>query len=87
MIRTNLMKEMDFDENDDRGFGHSQGNVKVGPGLLFAEIQNSAGLRRKTVVSSWAATVGVVGWTLGGGLGPLAGHYGYGVDNLLEAEV
>ena len=34
----------------------------------------------RVVVSGHAATVGIVGWTLGGGHGQLAPLYGLGVD-------
>ena len=37
------------------------------------------------IVSGWAITVGVIGWSIGGGHGPFAPGYGVGVDNILEA--
>jgi len=39
------------------------------------------------IVTGWATTVGVIGWSLGGGHGPLAPGYGLGVDNILEATI
>ena len=37
------------------------------------------------IVSGWASTVGVIGWSIGGGHGPFAPGKGVGVDNILEA--
>ena len=38
----------------------------------------------RVVVSGHAGNVGVVGWSLGGGHGQLAGVHGLGVDQVLE---
>jgi len=40
-----------------------------------------------TIASGWDPSVGVVGWSLGGGHGPFAPSLGLGVDNLLAAEL
>lgn len=37
------------------------------------------------IVSGWASTVGVIGWSIGGGHGPFSPGKGTGVDNILEA--
>jgi len=86
-IRTTLIKGMDFDTTDERGYGWSQGNVRAGSGVVFSEIHKEAADRGLVVSSGWAVTVGIAGWTLGGGHGPMANQLGLGVDNLLEAEI
>lgn len=35
----------------------------------------------------WVGTVGIAGWSLGGGHGPFGNLYGLGVDNVLEIEL
>lgn len=32
-------------------------------------------------------TVGIVGWSLGGGHGPFSPQFGLGADNILEVEI
>jgi hypothetical protein len=36
-IRTALMKNISFDNNDTRGFGWADGSVEFGPGIVLAE--------------------------------------------------
>jgi ribonuclease T2 len=86
-IRMSLFKQIVWDLSDLRGFGHSDGNVKLGPGLVFSEIHHSAAQQDRFVSSGWSATVGIIGWSIGGGHGPFAPVAGLGVDNILEAEV
>lgn len=86
-IRTSLFKDISWDLSDARGFGHADGNVKLGAGLVWAEVHKSAAENDRFIVSGWATTVGVIGWSVGGGHGPMAPGYGLGVDNILEVEV
>mmetsp|Transcript_42755 Transcript_42755/g.65680 ORF Transcript_42755/g.65680 Transcript_42755/m.65680 type:complete len:104 (-) Transcript_42755:791-1102(-) len=39
------------------------------------------------IASGWATTVGVIGWHIGGGHGPIGNYAGLGVDNIVEAEI
>ena len=80
LIRTTLLKGMSWDLNDSRGFGHTEGNVRVGSGIVFSEIQASASNNGRFIASGWCPTVGVVGFFLGGGHGPFAPAKGLGVD-------
>lgn len=82
-----LFKDISWDLSDSRGFGHADGNVKLGAGLVWAEVHKSAAENNRFIVSGWATTVGVIGWSVGGGHGPMAPGYGLGVDNILELEV
>lgn len=86
-IRTTFMKGFTWDLNDTKGFGNADGNVKVGPGVVFAELQTSAAANDRFIASGWCPTVGVIGFFLGGGHGPFASSKGLGVDQILEVEI
>lgn len=75
MIRTSLMKEMALVAPD---------AFRFGPGIVFSEAHHFAGLHNRSMASGWAPTVGIVGWSLGGGHGPMAPSLGLGVDNIVE---
>jgi ribonuclease T2 len=87
MIRTAMLKGIQWDLEDARGLGHA--SVRLGAGLVFAEVMESGSRQRPSsyIASGWAQTVGVVGWHLGGGHGPNGKSLGLGVDNLLEVEL
>lgn len=86
-IRMSLMKDISFDIDDERGFGWADGNVKLGPGRVFSEIFYEAALLNRFIASGWASTVGIIGWSIGGGHGPFAPSKGLGVDNILEIDI
>jgi hypothetical protein len=86
-IRTSLMKEVEWDLQDVKSFGWAEGNAKLGPGLVFSELQSIAAEQNRFFASGWANTVGIVGWSLGGGHGPFGPSKGLGVDNILEVEL
>lgn len=87
LIRTALMKDIAWDHADSKGFGRP--SVRVGAGLTFGEITYSGAAQTPSsyVSSGWMKTVGVTGWSLGGGHGPHGVSNGLGVDNLLEVEI
>ena len=85
LIRTALFKEKAWDVDDARGFGHAAGTVRFGAGIVFHEAHASAAENDRMVVSGWSPTVGIAGWTLGGGHGPFNPRYGLGSDQLVEA--
>eukprot|EP00756_Hemistasia_phaeocysticola_P015175 Hpha_TRINITY_DN15390_c1_g3::TRINITY_DN15390_c1_g3_i1::g.92075::m.92075 len=87
MIRTSLMRDIDWDLTDSRGYGWAQGNVRFGPGIVFDEAHQSAASNNRVVSSGWATTVGIIGWSIGGGHGPIAPWAGLGVDNILSADI
>eukprot|EP01137_Pigoraptor_chileana_P009455 Opistho-2@57753 len=86
-IRTSLMKDIEWDLVDKKGFGHPGGNVRFGPGIVFSEAHKSAADNKRVISSGWATTVGIVGWSIGGGHGPFAPSLGLGVDNILEVDI
>ena len=87
IIRTNFINKISWDLNDTKGFGHPDGNVRLGAGLVWSIAHKSASEHDRFVVSGWGSTVGVIGWSIGGGRGPLTPGYGFGVDNMLEVDV
>eukprot|EP00475_Leptophrys_vorax_P035987 TRINITY_DN6003_c0_g2_i1.p1 TRINITY_DN6003_c0_g2~~TRINITY_DN6003_c0_g2_i1.p1 ORF type:complete len:558 (+),score=124.73 TRINITY_DN6003_c0_g2_i1:21-1694(+) len=86
-VRMSLFKGIDWDLTDEKAFGWPEGNVKFGAGIVFSEAQKSAADHGRFVSSGWATTVGIVGWSIGGGHGPFAPTAGLGVDNILEVEL
>lgn len=86
-IRTSLLKDTVFDLTDSRGFGHADGNVKLGAGLVWSEAHKYAADNNRFISSGWSSTVGVVGYSIGGGHGPFAPAKGLGVDNMLEVDI
>ena len=75
-IRTTLMKDMAYNED---------GTLTLGPGLTFSEIHKFVASKGRIVSSGWATTVGIIGWSIGGGHGPFAPSLGKGVDNVVAA--
>ncbi|CAK4076419.1 unnamed protein product [Aphanomyces euteiches] len=84
MVRTSLFKEVTVNLKDSRGPG---GTIRFGAGVVFSEAHYQASLVKRYIASGWATTVGIVGWSFGGGHGPFAGAAGLGVDNIVEAQV
>jgi ribonuclease T2 len=55
--------------------------------MVFSEVHAAAAKFGVGVSSGWDATVGIIGWSLGGGHGPFAPKMGLGVDNIVNAEI
>lgn len=86
-IRTPLIKDIAWNLDPLNKFNVSDGYAKFGVGLTFNEIHNASAKVNRLISSGWASTVGIVGWSLGGGHGPFAPGAGLGVDNILEVEL
>jgi ribonuclease T2 len=84
LIRTALLKEISWANEDARG---PAGTVRLGAGVVFHEAHAAAATQGRAVASGWSPTVGVAGWTLGGGHGPFNPSLGLGADQLVEATV
>jgi ribonuclease T2 len=82
LIRTTLMKGTEFEPNNT-----AHGAFKFGPGLTFSECHKAAADHDRVVASGWASTVGILGWSIGGGHGPFSPKYGLGVDNIVSLDV
>ena len=61
--------------------------VRVGPGACWADVDQAAQAQGLVTVGGTVSTVGVAGFTLGGGSGHLSRKYGLALDNLLSADV
>eukprot|EP00899_Mesostigma_viride_P009663 jgi/Mesvir1/18699/Mv17185-RA.1 len=85
LIRTVFLKGAEFDLTDAKHLGSP--SVRLGSGMVFGEAHKAVAEKGKLITSGWAATVGVVGWSLGGGHGPMVPSHGLGVDNILEIEL
>lgn len=59
----------------------------VGPGATWADVDRETQRHGLATTGATVSTVGVAGFTLGGGSGYLARKHGLGLDNLLAAEV
>jgi ribonuclease T2 len=85
MIRTSLLKDIEFSQGTQLNASH--GVFKSGAGVVFSELEFAASAKNLFVASGWADTVGLAGWSIGGGHGPFGAIAGYGVDNVLEVEI
>ncbi|CAJ2499890.1 Uu.00g027430.m01.CDS01 [Anthostomella pinea] len=62
--------------------------LSAGPGVDVEALNIWAGENGRVTIGGTTATVGAMGgYILGGGLGPLATHFGMGVDNALQFQV
>jgi FAD/FMN-containing dehydrogenase len=64
-----------------------RGVARVGPGAVWGDVLAAAAPFGLAPLSGSSPTVGVTGYTLGGGLGWLARRHGFAADSLLRAEV
>uniref|UniRef100_A0A6B2L169 FAD-binding PCMH-type domain-containing protein n=1 Tax=Arcella intermedia TaxID=1963864 RepID=A0A6B2L169_9EUKA len=78
-IRTSLLKDVAWDA--------SPFSVRVGAGVTSSELQSEASLVGKLVVTPWSKSVGMVGWSLGGGRSLLAPRYGLGADQIVGVQL
>lgn len=85
-IRTVLMKDHTFLAHHAEN-PSGAGAIRYGPGFTFSEAHKVAADNNRVIASGWAGTVGVIGWSVGGGHGPLSPAKGTGVDNILEVEI
>lgn len=61
--------------------------ANVGPGVTWGEFDAAAQEHGLATPGATVSTVGVAGYTLGGGSGYLSRKFGLGIDNLLSAEI
>jgi hypothetical protein len=62
-------------------------SVRVQGGAMMSQVLEACAGTGKSPITGNYHDVGVGGWALGGGTGPIAAKYGLGCDNLLAAEV
>ena len=88
LIRTILMKSVDFDLSNRKRFSNADaGSVTFGPGIIWAEAYEYAERHRRVISGGGCPTVGVVGFSTVGRFGYLASEFGLGADNILEVEL
>jgi FAD/FMN-containing dehydrogenase len=61
--------------------------ARVGPGARWADVIAAAAPFGLAPLSGTSPTVGVVGYTLGGGMGWLSRRYGFAADSVLRADI
>lgn len=64
-----------------------RGTARVDPGATWADVDRATQAHGLATTGATVSSVGVAGYTLGGGTGYLARRHGLGLDNLLAAEV
>ena len=79
LISTSRMRGVQIDPR--------QRTARVRPGARWSDVIAAAEPYGLAPMSGDNPSVGVVGYTFGGGVGWLARRYGYGADNLLRAEL
>ncbi|KAF9768373.1 hypothetical protein IL306_014342 [Fusarium sp. DS 682] len=62
-------------------------SARVGGGILSGDLLGALGEHGLATPSGTVASVGYTGWATLGGYGPLASHYGLGVDQILGAKI
>ena len=63
------------------------GSLKISAGMQWRNVYAHASANKYTVVAGSDPDVGVSGWVLGGGHGPVSSLFGTGADQVLEFEV
>jgi hypothetical protein len=61
--------------------------VTVGAGVKWARVLEAAAPHGLSAVTGSSSDVGVVGFTTGGGIGPLVNRFGYGADRVRRMQV
>ena len=59
----------------------------LGPGITAIEMHRALDGAGLSAATGWVGSVGMVGWSCGGGYGLSSGAWGMGVDNILGAKV
>ena len=61
--------------------------AEVGAGAMWRDVIVAAAEYGLVPLSGTAGTVGVVGYTLGGGMGPLSRQHGYAADHVIDLDI
>jgi hypothetical protein len=79
LVTTSRMRELDIDPGQRR--------ARVGAGVTWGELQAAAAIHGLTGLAGSSPNVGVVGYTLGGGLGWMARRYGLACNSVLAFDI
>ncbi|WP_072807476.1 FAD-binding oxidoreductase [Rhodococcoides yunnanense] len=66
---------------------HDARTATIGAGVVWQKVLDAAAPFGLAALAGSATTVGAVGYTLGGGLGPIARTYGFAADHVRSIEV
>jgi FAD binding domain/Berberine and berberine like len=69
------------------GIASDKGHVRIGGGMLCGAVEIETSKAGVAAVLGQCPSVGVGGYLLGGGVGPLMSKYGLGCDNILAADL
>ncbi len=58
-------------------FSQATETFVLGAGVTFSEAHQYAASQNRVISTGWSPSVGVVGWSIGGGHGPLAASLGW----------
>jgi len=102
LIQTTCLRNYSVNIHDTNPYNWADGIIKLGAGFTWGNNSWSKGNAnynttigayelaykfKREMVGGTCSTVGIVGWSLGGGLGVLSPMYGLGVDQILEVEM
>jgi hypothetical protein len=79
LLKPSRMREIEIDAGRRR--------ARVGAGVTWGEVQRAAAVHGLAGLAGYSPAVGVVGYTLGGGLGWLARLHGLACNSVLAADV
>jgi hypothetical protein len=79
MVTTRRMRSVEIDPD--------RGTAKVGAGARWSDVNEAAAPHGLAGVSGSSSSVGVVGYSLGGGMGALGRQYGFGADLVRGVEL
>jgi len=79
LVTTSRMRSIDIDAD--------RRTAKLGAGVRWADVIAAAAPYGLTGVSGSSSSVGVVGYSLGGGMGSLSRQYGFGADQVISIEL
>ncbi len=86
-IRTTLMQQGSSSASLQPVYDEKAQTITFASGTTCSEAQSFASSKNVAVSCGWANTVGIVGWSIGGGHGPVAPSLGLGVDNIVNVEL
>lgn len=79
LITTSRMQQLSVDP--------ARRTARVGAGVRWSRVIEAAAPYGLAPLSGSSSSVGVVGYTLGGGIGPLGRRYGYAADHVRSVEI
>jgi len=79
LLKPSRMRDVEIDA--------SRRRARVGAGVLWGEVQSAAAAHGLAGLAGYSPEVGVMGYTLGGGLGWLARRHGLACNSVLAADV